>query len=163
MITSCSAHNFDLVRSLGASEAFDYSDAKFGHNVRKCTNNKLKYVWDTISLPESAKLCADIISPGGTYGAILKVNFPRTDVKLTYSLGYTAAGEAVDKGHFRTDGIAEDFEFAKKWFSLVEPMLEQGLIKATPYRVTHGLENVFDGIDLLRKNKVSGQKLVYTL
>ncbi|KIV95470.1 hypothetical protein PV10_03124 [Exophiala mesophila] len=163
VITTASPRNFELLKSLGASEAFDYRDPDVADKIKKYTNNSLKLVWDTISLEPSAKICADVIAPGGTYGTILGVKFPRDDVKMTFSLGYTAMGEPVRKFTFRMDDTREDFEFMKEYLKEVEPLLAQGRIKPHPPKVGKGLENVIEGLDLLRHDKVSGQKLVYTL
>lgn len=162
-ITTCSSRNFDLVRSLGAAAAFDYRDPDCAAQIKKYTNNNLKYIWDTISLPQTAQLCAEVIAPGGTYGTILKVKFPRDDVKCTYSLGYTGFGEPIKKTGFEIPARAEDFEFLKKWIAEVEPLLQQGRLKVHPPKVGKGLEEVLDGLDLLRHDKVSGQKLVYAV
>ncbi|KIX93159.1 uncharacterized protein Z520_11216 [Fonsecaea multimorphosa CBS 102226] len=162
-ITTCSPRNFDLVKSLGAVEAFDYNDPECATKIKEYTKNNLKYIWDTISLPQTAQLCSEVISPGGTYGAILNVEFPRKDVRTTYSLGYTATGDPVKKRSFESKDNAKDFEFMKTWIEEVQPILEQGRLKVHPPKVGKGLENVLEGCDLLRHDKVSGQKLVYVL
>jgi NADPH:quinone reductase-like Zn-dependent oxidoreductase len=148
---------------LGAAEVFDYNDPACAEKIRKYTDNNLKYVWDTISLPASVKICAAAIASGGSYGCILKTEFPRDDVKTTFSLGYTAAGEPVKKSVANLPDNGKDFEFAKKWIEAVEPLLQAGKLKSHPRKVGKGLESVFEGLDLLRHDKVSGQKLVYVL
>lgn len=45
---TCSARNFDLLRSAGADEVFDYGDADVVDNIRKATNNNLRYAFDTV-------------------------------------------------------------------------------------------------------------------
>ena len=166
MIATASKHNFELVKSLGAEAAFDYKDANVTDQINEYTKGNLKYVWDTIALPPTAKICAAVISPGGTYGAILQVELPRDDVKKTFSLGYTAVGEPVKKWAFEHGGtrITTDFEFMKKWVKeIVDPLLAEGRIKVHPPQIGKGLDKVFEGFDLMRHDKVSGQKLVYTL
>jgi hypothetical protein len=79
------------------------------------------------------------------------------------SMGYTATGEPTDKPFFKSFENEGDFEFMKKWIKAVDPILEQGKLKVHPPKVGKGLEGVLEGLDLLRKDKVSGQKLVYTL
>ncbi|KAK6380403.1 uncharacterized protein PV06_05451 [Exophiala oligosperma] len=163
-ITTCSPRNFGLVKSLGAAEAFDYNDPECAKKIREYTNNNLKYVWDTISLTNTAQICTDAIGPaGGIYGTLLVVKSPRNDVKTTVSLGYTAAGEPIKKWVWDIPDTTEDFEFMKTWLAEVEPMLQQGRVKVHPPKVGKGLENVFEGLDLMRHDKVSGQKLVYVL
>ncbi|OAP57186.1 hypothetical protein AYL99_07924 [Fonsecaea erecta] len=162
-ITTCSPRNFDLVKSLGAVAVFDYNDPECATKIKEYTKNDLKYIWDTISLPKTAQLCSEAISPGGIYGSILEVKFPRTDVKTTFNLGYTAVGEPVKKRFFEKLDNTEDFEFMKKWIEAVEPILEQGRLRVHPPKVDNGLENLLEGLDLLRHDKVSGQKLVYVV
>ena len=149
---------------MGAEAAFDYQKSDVVENIREYTGNNLKYVWDTISLPQSAQICAAVISAGGHYGSILAVKCPREDVKTTYSVGYRAVGEPVEKNGVRWDNNMAIFDFTKKWINgVVEPYLAAGRVRFHPLKVTKGLEHVFDGLDLLRHDKVSGQKLVYTL
>lgn len=164
MITTASKRNFELVKSLGAEAAFDYKDPDVTDQIKKYTNGNLKYIWDTIALPPTAEICAAVISPGGTYGAILEVKLPRDDVKQTFSLGYTASGEPVKKWHWDYKDTTADFEFMKKFVrEVAEPILAAGKLKGHPPKITQGLENVFEGLDLLKHDKVSGQKLVYRL
>lgn len=105
-----------------------------------------------------------MISPGGSYGSILEVELPRDDVKKTFSLGYTAMGEPVKKGPFEYKDTTADFEFMKEWVNeIVDPLLAKDKIRVHPPNITQGLDKVFEGFDLMRHDKVSGQKLVYTL
>ena len=163
VITICSPRNFDLVKSLGAEAAFDYNDSECAAKIKEYTKGDLKYIWDTIAVPSAAKICSEAISSGGKYGAILGVEFPRKDVTTSVSMGYTAVGEPVKKPFFTSEENAGDFEFAKKWIKVVDPLLAAGKIKVHPPKVGKGLEGVPDGLDLMRHDKVSGQKLVYVL
>jgi NADPH:quinone reductase-like Zn-dependent oxidoreductase len=162
-ITVCSPRNFDFVKGLGAIEAFDYMDPNIVGSIKKFTDNQLKYVWDTISLPESVKICAEVISDGGVYGNLLDVDFPRDGVKVTFSLGYTATGERLVKDPYNIEDTTEDFKFVKAWITLVEPLLAAGTVRSHPTTIDHGFEHILHGLDLLRKDKVSGKKLVYTV
>jgi NADPH:quinone reductase-like Zn-dependent oxidoreductase len=148
---------------LGAAEAFDYNDPDCAKKIRQYANDNLKYIWDPIGLPASAQICADAISVGGVYGTFINKNFTRPGVKTVHSLAYTAIGEPVKKGAFDYPDNTRDFEFAKKWIAAVEAILQEGRLKVHPPQVEHGLENVFDGLDLLRHDRVSGKKMVYVL
>ncbi len=146
---------------MGAVEAFDYKDSDCADKIKSYAENNLRYIWDTISSTQSVELCAEIISSGGFYGCIVGNEFPRDDVKFSFSLGYTALGEPTHKRAFVKEDCTEDFEFAKKWITEAERILHQGSIKVHPYRASKGLENILDGLEILRQNKVSGEKLVY--
>ena len=173
VISTCSPRNFDLVKSLGATKAYDYKSPTCAEDMRRDTNNRLFYAFDCISEGSSPKICADALSteknPEGelpAYGTILKVtDFPRKDVKHTYSLGYTVVGETF---YFRKGvewkASKDDFEFAKKWATFNEPLLAEG--KIVPHRMSlrdGGIEKVLEGVDDVRKGKVSGEKIVYTI
>lgn len=53
-------------------------------------------------------------------------------------------------------------EIAKVWFTTVQELLDTGKLKPHPQRIVEGgLPAVLNGLELIRKKKVSGQKLVY--
>jgi NADPH:quinone reductase-like Zn-dependent oxidoreductase len=165
-ITTCSAHNFDYVKSLGAEAAFNYNDADCAEQIRKYTNNKLKYAWDCIAIEQTPQICAEALTsgPGAKYASLIATKFPRDDVESRATLAYSALGEPFDKGFAKSEGSAEDFEFAAKtWVPIAEKCLMEGKIKVHTPRVSSGIENILDGLDELKNNKVSGEKLVYKM
>jgi NADPH:quinone reductase-like Zn-dependent oxidoreductase len=166
VITTCSPHNFDLVKGYGAEAAFSYKDAGAVEDIKKYTGNKLKLVWDTIALESSAAFCAKVLAKNGSYGTILNTPLPdRPDVKFTYSLGYTSVGEVFTKGGttWPEDRVKRDYKFIQPWMSVGEKLMAEGKLRPHPVRKGKGLENVIEGTELMRDDKVSGQKLVYTV
>jgi NADPH:quinone reductase-like Zn-dependent oxidoreductase len=156
------------VKSLGADHVFDYSSPTCAADIKRLTNDKLQYAWDTISEGTSPKICADALASSGSpkYGSILNVkDFPRSDVKQIYSLGYTMIGEDFRfRGSNVYKAVPEDFEFGKKWVSLVENLLAEGKIK--PHRKdlrSGGLDGILQGCNDLKEGRVSGNKLVYRI
>jgi hypothetical protein len=152
------------MKKLGATECFDYNSADVGSAIRKYTGNKLKYAWDTISLPETAKICAEALSsePGCKYGTILPEKSPREDVETKGTFMYTIFGEEFSKGGRSTPATKEDFDFAKKFYGITEKLLADGKLKTHPEKVGEGgLEGVLKGMDDMKNNGVSGVKLVY--
>jgi hypothetical protein len=104
------------------------------------------------------------LGPGAKYASILPAKSSRDDVESTNTLAYSALGEPFEKGSVKSEGEAKDFEFqAKTWIPVVEKLLAEGKIKVHKPRVQSGIENILDGLDELRNNKVSGEKLVYRL
>ena len=156
-----------MVKSLGAAAAFDYNDPECARNIKEYTNNSIKYVWDTIGAPNGVKICAEVISPGGSYGTIahsqISVKNVRNTKNLAYkALGYTVAENPIEKP-FEEERIAKDVDFMKKWIEVVDSLLQQKQLKVHPPAVVGGLEDVLDGLSLMRQGKVSGKKLVYTV
>ena len=57
VITTCSPRNFDLVRSYGADECFDYNSPTCGADIRAFTDNALDYALDCITEESTMKIC----------------------------------------------------------------------------------------------------------
>jgi NADPH:quinone reductase-like Zn-dependent oxidoreductase len=167
VITTCSARNNDFVTSIGAEKAFDYTSPTCGKDINSYTNNELLYAWDTISLEDSAKICAEALTTDGKgkarYGSILPIKLPdRDDVEVTGTLMYTIFDEAFAKGGRETPRSTEDFESAKTIFELTEELLRTGALKTHPEKVgKDGLKGVLDGMVQLKEGNVRGEKLVY--
>ena len=112
------------------------------------------------------QICADALTSdsGAHYGCLLKPDLPRSDVETTYTLAYTLMGEGFKKRGttFEAKDLQDDFKFAVQWASISEQLLAGGKVKVHPPTVMDGgLDKVLDGLELLRNDKVSGQKLVY--
>ncbi|KAI8822609.1 uncharacterized protein EV422DRAFT_524705 [Fimicolochytrium jonesii] len=164
VITTCSPRNFDLVKSLGADEVFDYNDPEVINKIKAATNNSLTHVFDTISLEGSAKISAGVLAPKGKYSGLLPTKAPRDDVSWTSTLAYTAFGEPFSTFGVTKDAIPEDYAYATKFWEISEKLLAGGKLKPHPLEVKEkGLKGIIDGLDLLRKDKVSGKKLAYRI
>lgn len=165
VLTTCSPHNFDFVKSLGADAVFDYRDPECGKKINRETNDSLKLCWDTISLPASAKICSEALSSDprdAKYGTILPVKLPREGIETKMTMMYTIFNDPYSKAGRDTPAVPEDFEFAKKFFGITEKLLSEGKLKTHPEKVgPNGLEGVLQGLVDMKKEKVSGQKLVY--
>jgi NADPH:quinone reductase-like Zn-dependent oxidoreductase len=164
VLSTSSPRNFEYVKSLGATEVFDYNEPKVGQKIREYTQNKLKLAWDTISEGESANIIAEALStePGSRYGSILPNKFPREDVHYASTLMYTIFGEPFHFGPRAFPAIPEDFEYTKKFIGITEQLLADGKLKPHTAKIgKNGLEGVLKGLDDLKDGKVSGEKLVY--
>jgi hypothetical protein len=112
------------------------------------------------------QICAEALTSEGDahYGCLLKPDLPRKDVDITYTMAYTCFGETFRKRGttFEAKDMQDDYKFAVQWASIFEKLLADGRIKVHPPKAMDGgLDKLTDGLDLLRNNKVSGQKLVY--
>ncbi|KAK5957310.1 hypothetical protein OHC33_001682 [Knufia fluminis] len=165
VITTCSARNFDLVKSYGADVAFDYSDPECARKIKEYTSDGLTHVFDCISEGTSPTICAEAISSkGGQYSALLVVkDFPREDVKSGFTLGYTVTGERFTfRAGQEFPAKKDDFEFGKKHMEMCEGLMNEGKVKAVPTDVRDGgLAKIHEGLDDLRSGRVSGRKIVY--
>jgi len=161
VVVTASPRNFDFLKSLGADHVFDYKDPGCGAKIRAATDDKLKLAFDTISEHGSWDVCcAALSSEGGHYTALLPVkDFPRSDVKNTTTLAYTALGEKFNE---QLPAIPPHFAFGVKWWRLSEGLINDGKIKTHPIEVRDGgLDGIPKGLEDVKNGKVSGVKLVY--
>ncbi|RAH49975.1 zinc-binding alcohol dehydrogenase family protein [Aspergillus brunneoviolaceus CBS 621.78] len=165
VLTTCSPHNFDLVKQLGADAAFDYKNPDTPAEIRRYTDNKLRLVLDTISVEASAKFCDEALSTeGGEYSALLAVGIERQNVNDRWTLAYTAVGEDFTFGETPMPAKPQDREFAARFWETAAQLLAEGKIKVHRPKVgARGLEGVMEGLELLKQDKVSGEKLVYNV
>ncbi|KAL5050984.1 hypothetical protein BDW71DRAFT_194090 [Aspergillus fruticulosus] len=156
VLTTCSPHNFDLVKSLGADAVFDYRDPSVPAKIREYTNDKLRLVLDTISLEPSAKFCDGALSTsGGEYSALLPVAIDRANVNSNVTLAYTAVGEELVFAGTAVPAKPEDKEFAARFATLTEGLLRDGKVKVHRPKVgKEGLKGVIEGLKLLKEDKV---------
>lgn len=172
VIVTCSPHNFEYVKSLGADAAFDYKDDSCSQKIKDFSEDSITHAFDCISEGPSAKITVSAMSSsGGVYSTLLPV--PNEDVrsindKVTNkaTLGYTVVGESFKFGPNEVPAKPEDFEFGKKFWDLSRDLLEQGKIKVHRPAVDKygkGLEGAVKGMDAMRQAKLSGEKLVFTV
>ncbi|KAH8704778.1 putative zinc-binding oxidoreductase ToxD [Talaromyces proteolyticus] len=168
VITTCSLKNFDFVKSFGADKVFDYRSPTVGSDIRQYTNNKLRYVWDTIGEGQAPQICADALSSSSSpefslhYSTIVLGEFPRADVKTDITLVYTIFNEAFNfYGSIKVDVMPQNFPFAEKWGSLVGEFFGEKRLVPHPVEVRGGLEKIGEGLKDLEEGRVSAKKLVY--
>jgi len=165
VLTTCSPKHHEWMKSHGITP-FNYSDSDCGAQIRKFTNNTLKYAFDTIYAGDSIKICAEALSsePGGRYGSLLPVKFPRDDVGSKGTLMYTIFNEEFTKGATKYPASKEDFDFAKTFFEMTEKLIADGKLKTHPDKLREGgLEGALKGMDEMKAGKVSGEKWVYKI
>lgn len=165
VITTCSPHNFETVKNLGADQVYDRHDPELVEKLKK--HLPIDFWYDTISLPN-------------TIGQIIELATTRheqnnQDIKLLTLLPTTTAF---------SPGMPEIPEFIKPqmlffrnkapenkehvdWLmgttekpGFIERGIRGGWIRGVPVRSVGGLEKVQGGLDDILNNRHSGVKLV---
>ncbi|KUI64260.1 Enoyl reductase LovC [Cytospora mali] len=169
-IVTCSPPNTALLKSLGAVETFDYHSPACGMEINHYTKGNLAHVLDCISTAETMSMCYEAIgTSGGRYVALdpisTHVKYSRRDVLADWIVAVTVFGAPVKFGGvYGRPVMPRHRALASRLFVMVERLVEQGLLKAPPFKVrSGGLEAVATGIDDVRKGRVKGGKLVYSL
>ncbi|KFY96429.1 hypothetical protein V500_02441 [Pseudogymnoascus sp. VKM F-4518 (FW-2643)] len=169
-ITVCSPHHFDLVKALGAEEAFDYHSATCGSDIRSYTKNTLAHALDCITESNTTKICYEAIgTAGGKYVALdpysTVIKYMRRNVKAEWLMAFSLFGKPVRlAGVYGRPARPKDREFSRIWFPMAEKLIAEGRLK--PHRIEvkkGGLVGVLAGIDELRTGSVKGRKLVYRI
>uniref|UniRef100_A0A0D2XE37 Enoyl reductase (ER) domain-containing protein n=1 Tax=Fusarium oxysporum (strain Fo5176) TaxID=660025 RepID=A0A0D2XE37_FUSOF len=158
IVTTCSPHSFDLVRSLGASHVFDYNDSDVVKSI-KDTAPGLRYVFDTIGNKMSSTTASQAIDEtGGTLTTVrpdksLTENVTK-QTKVTPVLVWTAFNRASE----------DDHKLGAEFNEKLPVWIEEGKIKPNkPKVIPGGLDAVAQGFQEYRDGKISGYKLVYDL
>jgi len=124
---------------------FDYHDPDCAKNIRECTDNSLRYVFDTISTEASCTICAEAFPAQAGEGKplILVALMPlagwtRKDVKTQVILAYTTFGEAFSK--FGTDfpAMEDHYKFGVMFWKLAGKLLAEGKFKPHPAIIMEG-------------------------
>lgn len=175
VITTGSPKNNDFLKSLGASEVFDYHDEQTPEKIASA-HPDLSYAFDTYSENGSQEACARALSKEqpSKLVAILPLSPDlgklNPKVKATFLILYTVSGEETDMfgSKFSKEYCQEDLRYLIKVLSGKEgdyyKLFESGLVK--PNRtslLSGGLDHVLEGLDRLRKGQVSGEKLTYKI
>lgn len=75
---------------------------------------------------------------------------------------YTIFNDPFTKAGRDQPAVPEDFEFAKQFFDITEKLLAEAKLKTHPEKVGEkGLEGALQGMQDMKNDNVSGNKLVY--
>ncbi|KAJ4158234.1 uncharacterized protein LMH87_008767 [Akanthomyces muscarius] len=163
VVATASPHNFELVRRYGADDVFDYKSPTAAADIRAAYPN-LKQAFDGISEKGTTEFCASILQPGGTVIVLLPAKAAEIDgVKIQHILAYTLFGREFHilppKGP-KYPASAEDRAVLAHFYALLPKVI--GELEPIPIKeLAGGLENLGEGLSLLREGKVSGTKLGY--
>ncbi|KAI3333018.1 putative zinc-binding dehydrogenase family oxidoreductase [Ustulina deusta] len=155
-----------LVRLFGAEEVFDYNSPDCAKEIKTYTKNTLSYVLDPFTDAKSIALCYGAMGRAGGRYSCLEM-YPdyileRKSIKVGFVMGPALLGHrlALSDGYER-DEDPEMRTFGVQWYQSVQKMLDQGKLRPHPLRVLgKSFEAVLEGVGMLKRKAVSGEKLV---
>ena len=169
-ITTCSPHNFALVRSRGAGAEFDYSDPDTPAAIKKYTGGQLKHVLDCISDTQSVEACFGAMARvGGRYASLELVPDDilgkRRAVRARLVMAFEILGEEVRlPGGYGKPADPAKRELGVRFFAMFQHLLNEGKLVPHPtQRVEGGLDGIMEGLQLLKSGSLSGKKLTAIL
>jgi NADPH:quinone reductase-like Zn-dependent oxidoreductase len=157
VITTASPKNFELLRSLGASESFDYNSETatlLGQLVKAFEGRTLAGVLHTAGDAKGPiAICAELFSKVKGNKFFTTITVLPADIPADFQHSRVFASTIKDTGI--AEAVFVDF---------LPQALAQGKYKSAPQAevVGAGLESLQKGLDILRKG-VSAKKLVVTL
>ena len=159
-----------MATSSGAVEVLNYQSRTCGADIRKYTNDSLKYVLDCISTVESMKVCyAAIGRRGGKYMCLeappAQAKLIRRDITVDWIIMFTMFNQPIRwQKPFYREAQPEDRRFADSWFEIAQELIDDGAIAPKRYEArSGGLDGVIEGVDSVRKGKAAKAKLVFPL
>ncbi|CAE7208198.1 Enoyl reductase [Pyrenophora teres f. teres] len=168
-IATCSPKHFDLAKSNGAEEVFDYRDVDCAEKIRRYTKNNLKYALDCIVNVESTTACFKAIGrAGGKYVSLDP--FPthaasRKVVHTDFVVGPLIFGEGCTWPEPYGRPPSEDLrQYGIKLWQIASRLLNEGKLRHHPLRIMDGgFDTIMDGLQLVSKGQLSGEKIVVRL
>jgi len=164
--TTASPKRWDLLKSYGADVLVDYKDPDVVKKLKDATGDSIKYGLDCISEGDSYRLAQRAFRPEGGHlitTLFMLEDLPRPEVKTEPTMVYTTLGEDVSWGsyfHFKADPSHRQLH--AHWAKKITQLLADGKLKPLQVQVFGGLEDVQNGLDLMRANKHE-KKLVYNV
>ncbi|KAI8810293.1 chaperonin 10-like protein [Cladochytrium replicatum] len=156
VIATASPKNFDLVRSLGASEVFDYSDSAVVSKIKGAAPS-LRYGVDAVSLGGSFEKVVEALGPDG--GAVATVSKPAEISRENVTAAPLFAGK-FNNWDGKNDEAAKA---GRKLLDYAEGWLAKGdLTPNNAVVVPGGLEGIEEGWALIAKG-VSAAKVVHII
>ncbi|KAH9947428.1 GroES-like protein [Amylocystis lapponica] len=153
IIATASLHNATLLKSLGATHVLDrhLSADVLRAEIAKITSAPVETVYDAVSLPDTQLAAHRVLAPGGTLVLVLDDVIPKeersSDKTVVFTYGYVHTPLAHAGG----------IELVKALPGLLE---EKVIVPNRVEILPGGLEGIKSGMDRMRKDEVSGQKLV---
>ncbi|KAJ6020767.1 Polyketide synthase enoylreductase [Penicillium herquei] len=168
-IATSSPKNFDLVKSFGAKQVFDYASPTCAADIKSFTNNSLKYALDCITDADSTQICYAAIGRAGGRYACLELPqqelLTRKAVNSAFVMAHELHGRKIDLGpEYGRPASQATKDLGVQFFRVAEKLLEENKIKVHPVHVlSHGWDGVLDGFTLMKSGQVNAQKLVVPL
>ncbi|KAJ5750285.1 hypothetical protein N7533_007313 [Penicillium manginii] len=166
VVATASPRSFDLVKSYGADEVFDYRDQAAVDQIIRAYPS-LDRAMDCFSEGSSTEFCAKCVRKNqGKVVTLLDSGKTTMDgAQIEFILGYTVFGSEfqwLPPFGPKFQKIPSDNEALRRFYSTLPDIVTQ--LRPPPLKIIDpGLKNLATGLEMLRQGQVSGTKLVARL
>ncbi|KAI0723773.1 GroES-like protein [Cerioporus squamosus] len=168
VVTTASARNHALLKSLGADVTIDYREPDLVSKIKQATGDSVKYGADMIADDETKKVTVQAIGPSG--GKVVGLNpmqsqeSDRKDVIFNSTFLYSVFGYPVSLGPTEIPAMPQDKERMVAFLKKLPQLVRDGAVKPLPIKLWEGgFEGIPAGLQYMREGKVSAEKIVYRL
>ncbi|GAA5877167.1 hypothetical protein JCM16303_006188 [Sporobolomyces ruberrimus] len=170
VLATASEKNWDLLKSLGVTSTYDYSDSEVSNKI-KSDYPELSHGFDCISEKGTTVQIAKAFSADkdGKIVTLLPVKDDKLaeykNVTVEPTLVYTVLGKAFEMGGREFPASPEDKRSIETWLEKEMPeLMGSGKLKSNPILSRDGgLEGINEGLDFVKAGKNRAQKLAYKL
>ncbi|KAK6453633.1 zinc-binding oxidoreductase alcohol dehydrogenase [Scheffersomyces xylosifermentans] len=170
VITTASPKNHEFLKSLGADVIFDYRQPSVIEDIVKFANGKIAYALDGVSTKKTYQQVYDATKGSEKVGfdnllflpsSVLTVDPERKSDTFAATLVYLAEARTQIVSGSKIEPSQELVDnYNHFWNDLLPPHIQE--LKTPALRIlSSGLESTNEALDLLRVDKVSGEKVVF--
>jgi hypothetical protein len=159
-----------LAIDYGAVGIAAYNSPKCSMDIKNLANGvPIRHALDCIVDAESSATCfAAIARTGGRYAcleALPEEWRTRQAIRVKVVMGFEGLGATVDLGPtgsiYSRQANEKLFETCARWHDEMQSLMDEDLVKSHPVReVSGGWQGIIDGLEMLQRGEVRGQKLV---
>ncbi|KAL0576496.1 hypothetical protein V5O48_005471 [Marasmius crinis-equi] len=149
IVAYASGHHTDHLKGIGATHVIDRKTVHLQDlpdTVKKVTDARVEIGFDAIGIPDTQEAGYASVADGGSFCTVLPIPFK---------------GVVESKAVYYISSLGTDRMFLRSLFSKIEGMLESGTVMPNNVEeLPGGLEGVLEGLERLKKDQVSGKKLI---
>lgn len=169
VITTASSKHHDFLKSLGADEVFDYHDSNVIEQIKKAGGANINYALDTVSNEQTFQSVYDATADTKDVAIdnllFLTPDKIKTDDSRKVSFQTSIVSCVNGKDAMLGDKISPSSpelveEYNDFWFNVL-PQYISNMRHSKLKVLKSGLETAKQAFELLREDKISGQKVVF--
>lgn len=166
-IAIASNKSAELAVKYGAIGTASYASKDCAETAKSLAGQPIRRILDCITDAESTAICYSAMArTGGIYACLEECPDAwrtRRAVKVKEVMGFQVLGVDISLGDstYTRPGDEKLMKIGMQWAGEIQSLMESNSIKPHPLReLQNGWESIIEGLEMLRKGEIQGQKLV---